>query len=62
VPHYTTDRSDFSDDDDDLDEDEASSEPHTLWTDDQDKLKEIQGAYPEAIRRLVLWCIEKGVV
>jgi hypothetical protein len=64
LPHYTTDRSDFSDDDDDddLDEDEASSEPHTLWTDDQDKLKEIQGAYPEAIRRLVLWCIEKGVV
>jgi hypothetical protein len=41
--------------------DEEKEEPH-LWTDDEVKLQEIQRAYPETIRRLVFWCIEKGSI
>jgi hypothetical protein len=42
--------------------DEEEEEPDHLWTDDEVKLQEIQRAYPERIRRLVLWCIENGSI
>jgi hypothetical protein len=57
LPHYQNKSSNDADTDDDL-----SSEPDFHWINDQVKLREIQCAHAEASRRLVLWCLEKGVV
>jgi hypothetical protein len=33
----------------------------TEWLADRHKLEEIHPAYPETIRSLLLWCVEKGL-
>jgi hypothetical protein len=55
LPHHVQ-------EDDEGEDKKISLEPHFHLTEDQVKLDEIRREYPERIRRLVLWCIEKGVM